>query len=170
MQNIYPPQAHLKTKRNRGGQQGNQNARKHGFYSGALTPSELCEFWNITNLNSLDPPIAVLRVKLQSFLRHDPGNRRVLKEATRLLTKWYSAKCNLDEEDTCYLKNFIWSIFKNHLDSFCQPDHPTHGKPMNLTKRIVPAESARFNETNRACFSPHSTKRIVRNLPAKSAS
>jgi len=77
-------------KRKRGGQKGNRNARKHGFYSGTLSPAETSQLWNITNLEGVDPEIAFIRVKLQSSLQHDPGNLRVIREASRLLVKWYS--------------------------------------------------------------------------------
>jgi uncharacterized protein YjcR len=43
------PSASHKVKRKRGAQKGNQNARKHGFYSAALNPTEICQFWNIVN-------------------------------------------------------------------------------------------------------------------------
>ena len=77
-------------KRKRGGQRGNRNAHKHGFDSGTLSPAETSQLWNITNLEGVDPEIAFIRVKLQSSLQHDPGNRRVIREASRLLVKWYS--------------------------------------------------------------------------------
>ena len=77
-------------KRKRSGQNGNRNARKHGFYSDTLSPAETQELWNITNLEGVDPEIALIRVKLQSSLQDDPGNRRVIREASRLLVKWYS--------------------------------------------------------------------------------
>ena len=41
------------TKRKRGGQKGNRNARKHGFYSGTLSPAETRDLWNITNLEGV---------------------------------------------------------------------------------------------------------------------
>ncbi len=104
-------------KRKRGGQQGNQNARKHGFYSSALNLAEICEFWNIINLENIDPEIAVLRLKLRSVLRHDPDNRRLLVEAPRLLTKWYSAKYRLDKTESAYLKKVITGLLENY-----QPD------------------------------------------------
>jgi hypothetical protein len=37
-----------KTKRNRGGQKGNQNARAHGFYSSSLTPDQTCRPFQIS--------------------------------------------------------------------------------------------------------------------------
>ena len=100
------------TKRKRGGQKGNRNARKHGFYSGTLSPAETRQMWNITNLEGVDPEIAFIRVKLQSSLQHDPGNRRVIGEASRLIVKWYSANYELDATDSKYLKAVVESLLE----------------------------------------------------------
>lgn len=99
-------------KRKRGGQRGNRNARKHGFYSGTLSPAETRELWNITNLEGVDPEIAFIRVKLQSSLQHDPGNHRVIREASRLLVKWYSANYWLDPTDRSYLKTVVEDLLE----------------------------------------------------------
>jgi hypothetical protein len=98
--------------RKRGGQKGNRNARKHGFYSGTLSPAETSQLWNITNLEGVDPEIALIRVRLQSSLQHDPGNRRVIREASRLLVKWYSANYGLDPIDRSYLKTVVENILE----------------------------------------------------------
>ena len=55
-------------KHKRGGQPGNQNARKHGFYSKHLSPEQLQDFDDALVINSLDQEIALLRVKLNSIL------------------------------------------------------------------------------------------------------
>jgi hypothetical protein len=102
----------IQIKRKRGGQKGNRNARKHGFYSGTLSPAETCQFWNITNLEGVDPEIALIRVKLQSSLHYGPGNRRVIREASRLLVKWYSANYRLDRTDRTYLKTVIVNLLE----------------------------------------------------------
>ena len=99
-------------RRKRGGQKGNRNARKHGFYSGTLSPAETSQLWNITNLEGVDPEIAFIRVKLQSSLQHDPGNRRVISEASRLLVKWYSANYRLDPTDRNYLKTVVENLLE----------------------------------------------------------
>jgi len=98
-----------------GGQIGNQNARKHGFYSSTLTPAEASLVSRISSLEGLDPEIALLRVKLQSSLQRNPANRRVLTEASRLLAKWYSAQCHLDRTDRAYLKTIIDKILETAL-------------------------------------------------------
>jgi hypothetical protein len=100
------------TKRKRGGQKGNRNALKHGFYSGTLSPAETCQLQNITNLEGVDPEIAFIRVKLQSSLHYDPGNRRVIIEACRLLVKWYSANYRLDPTDRSYLKAVVENLLE----------------------------------------------------------
>jgi hypothetical protein len=109
-QNLTAHQTQIKSKR--GGQKGNRNARKHGFYSGTLSPAETCQLWNITNLEGVDPEIAFIRVKLQSSLQYDPGNRRVIREASRLLVKWYSANYRLDPTDRNYLKTVVENLLE----------------------------------------------------------
>ena len=109
-QNMTANQTHFKKKR--GGQKSNRNACKHGFYSATLSPAEICQLWNITNLEGVDPEIAFIRVKLQSSLQYDPGNRRVIREASRLLVKWYSANYRLDTADRSYLKTVVENLLE----------------------------------------------------------
>jgi len=109
-QNLTANQTQIK--RRRGGQKGNRNARKHGFYSGTLSPAETSQLWNITNLEGVDPEIALIRVKLQSSLQYDPDNRRVIREASRLLAKWYSADYRLDPTDCNYLKTVVENLLE----------------------------------------------------------
>jgi hypothetical protein len=99
-------------RKKRGGQKGNRNARKHGFYSATLSPAQTRQLWNITNLEGVDPEIALIRVKLQSSLQCDPGNRRVIREASRLLVKWYSANYRLDPTDRNYLKTVVENLLE----------------------------------------------------------
>jgi len=111
-------------KRKRGGQKGNRNACKHGFYSGTLSPAETSQLWNITNLEGIDPEIALIRVRLQSSLQHDLGSRRVIREASRLLVKWYSANYRLDTTDRNYLKTVVENLLE--IASMRQSPNP-HG-------------------------------------------
>jgi hypothetical protein len=100
------------TKRKRGGQKGNRNACKHGFYSGSLSPAERSQLWNITSLEGVDPEIAFIRVKLQSSLQHDPGNLRVIREASRFLVKWDSENYWLDPTDRIYVKAVVENLLE----------------------------------------------------------
>jgi len=133
-ENVTANQTQIKSKR--GGQKGNLNARKHGFYSSTLSPAETSQLWNITNLEGVDPEIAFIRVKLQSSLRYDPGNRRIIREASRLLVKWYSANYRLDPTDRNYLKTIVENLLE--IASMRQSASPRRAKINgNPTKRIV---------------------------------
>jgi len=100
------------SKRKRGAQKGNRNACKHGFYSGTLSPAEICQLRNIIDMEGVDPEIALIRVKLQSSLQYDPDNPRVITEASRLLVKWYSENYRLDPTDRNYLRKVIENILE----------------------------------------------------------
>ncbi len=97
-------------KRKRGAPFGNQNARKHGLYCGPMTPDEMCDFWNIVNTESIDPAVAALRVKIIHAVQREPGNRRLLRDAAKLLTLWYSAKFHLNRKDTNLLRKAVLNI------------------------------------------------------------
>ncbi len=99
-------------KRKRGGQKGNQNARKHGFYAANLSVSEICRFWNIINRGGIEPEIVALRIKLESALHSRAANHRVLREASRLLSKWYRSKYRFDGADNTEFKKAVLSILE----------------------------------------------------------
>ena len=118
-----------KTKRTRGGQPGNKNARKHGFYSTGLSPDEIHEFWNTVNKEGIDPDIAILRVKIVSTLRNAPDNHRVLLEGSKLIVKWCNSHYCLGKKDRSELKKITRNILKAAVTG-----------DLEITKRIV-AES-----------------------------
>ena len=110
-------------KRKRGAPIGNQNARKHGLYSSSLSLPQIFEFWNILNLGGVEPELVALRIKLSSALRHAPGNRRILMEASKLLAKWYRSKYRLDRKSNKILKQFVGLI----LQDIKQPSNDFNG-------------------------------------------
>ena len=57
--------------RKSGGQPGNQNARKHGYYSKHFTPEQMKQLEEINYHKGLDPEIALLRVRLNALIE-DP--------------------------------------------------------------------------------------------------
>ncbi len=103
----------VKCKRHRGGQPGNQNARKHGFYSSSLNQAEICRFLNTVNLEGVKPEIAVLRLKLSSVLERNPGNRRVILEACKLLAGCYASKFNMTPGEIRKFKGYLRNLFIN---------------------------------------------------------
>ena len=66
----------------RGAPKGNQNARKHGFYSKVLDEAERLDFELATGVDGLDEEIALLRVKIKSLLERDPENIKLIMRRT----------------------------------------------------------------------------------------
>jgi hypothetical protein len=101
-----------KTKRKRGGQPGNQNGRTHGFYSSFLTHDEINQFCKIANTEHVSLDIALLRIKLQCFVKKAPENSRVLNEVTRLMARRFTAQYHLDRKDRSYLKAVVAAVLE----------------------------------------------------------
>ena len=65
----------------RGAPLGNQNARKHGYYSNVLDESEKRNLKMAYQIKGLDEEINLLRVKIKSIAEHDPQNLRLISQA-----------------------------------------------------------------------------------------
>jgi len=143
-----------RNRRKRGGQKGNQNARKHGFYSPALSPAETADLWTGINIEGVDPHVALVRVKLLSSLQHDPTNRRVLAEASRLLARAYSDMYSLDTTDHDFLKTVIDLILESAVAARSANPHGPATPPTgpDETNRSYPADehAPGHDETNRS--------------------
>ena len=70
-----------KVKRKKGGQKGNQNAKKHGFYSQCLNPKELENLSAAAKVDGLDQEIAILRETMLSILAQEPRDDKLMVEA-----------------------------------------------------------------------------------------
>ena len=88
-----------KRKRPRGAQQGNQNARKHGFYSSVLNEAQQLDLELAEGIRGLDDEIAVLRVKIKALLEHDEDNIKLLMEATNTLARLLKTRYNLSQHE-----------------------------------------------------------------------
>jgi uncharacterized protein YjcR len=100
-------------KRKRGAPEGNQNARKHGFYSRVLDEAEQLDLEQATCVEGIDDEIALLRVKIKSVLRHDPENIKLIMQATNTLAKLVSTRYNISREDKKGLKEAISNVLKD---------------------------------------------------------
>jgi uncharacterized protein YjcR len=107
----------MNTKRHRGGQPGNQNARKHGLYSSTLSPTQMCKLTHILNTDGQDAELVALRIKLVSALKSAPHNRRVLMEVSKVLYKWYIAKYGVNQKDKIIFKYFIRAMLKEIMEN-----------------------------------------------------
>ena len=100
-------------KRKRGAPKGNQNARKHGFYSKVLDEAERLDLELASGVEGIDDEIALLRVKIKSILEHDPENIRLIMEATNTLAKLVKTRYNITKEQKKGLKEAISNVLRD---------------------------------------------------------
>ena len=97
----------------KGAPQGNQNARKHGFYSRVLDEAERLDFELATGVDGIDDEIALLRVKIKSLLAHDPENIKLVMQATNTLARLVRTRYNISKEDKKGLKEAIGNVLRD---------------------------------------------------------
>ena len=100
-------------KRKRGAPRGNQNARKHGFYSKVFDEAEQLDFELATGVNGIDDEIALLRVKIKSILEKDPDNIKLIMQATNTLAGLVKTRYNITKEQKKGLKEAIGNVLKD---------------------------------------------------------
>jgi hypothetical protein len=125
-------------KRKSGGQPGNRNARKHGFYSQVLSPEEKRELSVAGGVDGLDQEIAILRIKFRSLLAHDGSNHHLINQAAATLGKLYAIKYNLCNTDSDKLKEALNSV----LEEFVIP-HPPLQDSVNSVLLSPPPEETK---------------------------
>jgi len=79
----------------RGAPFGNQNARKHGFYSKVLTERDQQNLSRAAAVKGLDDEIALLRVKLKSVVERDPENLELISSAVVSIARLLTARNKL---------------------------------------------------------------------------
>ena len=102
-----------KEKRKEGAPKGNQNARKHGFYSKVLDEAGQLDFELATGVNGIDDEIALLRVKIKSLLERDPENIKLIMQATNTLAGLVKTSYNISKEDKKGLKEAIANVLRD---------------------------------------------------------
>jgi hypothetical protein len=100
-------------KRKRGAPRGNQNARKHGFYSKVLNEAEQLDFELAAGVEGIDDEIALLRVKIKSILEHDPENVKLIMRATNTLERLVRTRYNITREQKKGLKEAIGNVLRD---------------------------------------------------------
>ena len=99
--------------RRRGAPKGNQNARKHGFYSKVLDEAEQIDYELATEVEGIDDEIALLRAKVKSVLAHDPDNIKLIMQAMNILAKLVRTKYNISKDDKKGLKEAIGNVLRD---------------------------------------------------------
>jgi uncharacterized protein YjcR len=103
--------------RKRGAQPGNRNARTHGFYSKKLDETEKAEHRLALEIEGLDYEIALMRVKLQSIIEHDPANIKLITQATNALTRLLTAQHTISQNDGKSKQAALENIRNNVISS-----------------------------------------------------
>jgi hypothetical protein len=102
-----------KVKRKRGALKGNQNPRRHGFYSNVLDEAEQLDFELASGVEGIDDEIALLRVKIKSLLENDPENIKLLIRAANTLANLVKTKYNISKEQKQGLKEAIGNVLRD---------------------------------------------------------
>jgi len=100
-------------KKKRGAPEGNQYARKHGFYSHVLSESERADYEMATRVEGIDEEIALMRVKIKTLVQIDPENIRLIMQSINALSRLISTKFNLRKDDKQGLKEAIGNVLKD---------------------------------------------------------
>jgi hypothetical protein len=100
-------------KKKRGAPRGNQNARKHGFYSRVLDEAEQTDFELATCVEGLDDEIALLRTKIKSVLRHSPERIDLVMQATNALARLIRTRYNISKEDKNGLREAVGNVLRD---------------------------------------------------------
>ncbi len=102
-----------KGERKPGAPAGNQNARKHGFYSRVLDEAEQRDFELATGVEGIDDEIALLRVKIKSLVERDPENIKLAMQAISALARLVRTRYNISKEDKKGLREAISTVLKD---------------------------------------------------------
>jgi len=103
-----------KTNRKRGGQPGNKNAVKHGFYSKTLTESEQTEFEKAAGIEGIDEEIALIRLEIKKALTGgDDTNLKIIIRATNALEKLIRTRYQITATQRQGLKQAISNVIKD---------------------------------------------------------
>jgi hypothetical protein len=99
-------------KKGRSGPPANQNARRHGFYSDALSEAQQVALDEAEKLaaDDLSAEIAMLRARIAHLLNAAPDNIPVLSDALRTLTKMMLSQKALRAGDVANLEEAVRGI------------------------------------------------------------
>jgi hypothetical protein len=94
----------------RGAPKGNQNARKHGFYSRALTEAEKVDLEEASFIEGIDQEIAFLRMKLKELAEREPDRVDLHIEAANTIARLIRTRYQISKEQKKSLKDAIHKV------------------------------------------------------------
>lgn len=97
-------------KKKRGAPRGNQNARKHGFYSQVLDEAEKLQLDEARSVEGIDEEIAILRVKLLQLIDEHPDRIDMQVIAANTIARLIRTKFNISAGQKKSLKEAITRV------------------------------------------------------------
>ena len=94
----------------RGAPKGNQNARKHGFYSRVLTEAEQLEMEAAVDIEGIDQEIALLRIKLRDLIESYPERVDLHLQAANTIARLVRTRYMISKEQKKSLKDAIAKV------------------------------------------------------------
>ncbi len=105
-----------KTKRKKGGQKGNRNAEKHGFYAKVFDEAEQLDFNAATSIEGIDEEIALMRLEIKKAISGgDDRNLLLLVKAAGVLEKLIRTRYQITTAQRRGLKEAIGNVIKDVL-------------------------------------------------------
>ena len=92
---------------------GDQNARKHGFYTEVMDEAEQADFESAIELDGIDEEIALLRVKIKSLVEYDPQNVHLIMQAVDSIRKLVRTKFSIGKNDKKGLLDAVGNVLKD---------------------------------------------------------
>ncbi|MDD4859243.1 MAG: hypothetical protein PHR56_03455 [Dehalococcoidales bacterium] len=83
------------------------------FYARVLDEAEQLDFERAAGLDGIDEEITLLRVKIKSILGDDPGNIKLLVEATNALERLIRTRYKISKEQRKGLKDAIGNVLRD---------------------------------------------------------
>ena len=113
-------------KKQRGAPKGNQNARKHGFYSQVLDEAETLQLDEAREVEGIDEEIAILRVKLLSLISNHPDRIDLQMAAANTITRMVRTRHSLSANQKKSLKDAMTKVLTEiavplGIKAFMQP-------------------------------------------------
>ncbi len=100
----------METKRKKGAQPGNRNAKIHGFYSKCLDKAERDLVKRASTIEGLDEEIAVLRMKFSQILTENPERADLAFKAAETIAHLVRIRYQITKEQKHALKNAIEKV------------------------------------------------------------
>jgi hypothetical protein len=103
-------------KRGRGGQQGNHNALKHGYYSKVFTKDEKSDYCLAGNVEGIDEEIALMRHTLKSLAgQKDAKSIMLMNRTANSLNKLIRTRDKVQSSQYSGLQQAIAGVVENFL-------------------------------------------------------